>query len=216
MKYKLEKPVHGSIGNEKYQCTIEWRNGLFIADEPATLGGKDVGPDPYTLLLSSLVTCTLVTIKMYMDKKGWEISRVTVNANMYQETIEGKRTTIIDRDIIFPEETEEEQKTKLFEMAQNCPISKILSGDIHVRTFQFKNGDVEKKLKYTNDEITVVWKPEFCQHAARCWKELPEVFDYNKRPWINPNGATSEEIIKQINKCPSGALTYHLNSKGEK
>jgi putative redox protein len=216
MKYKLEKPVHGSIGNEKYQCTIEWRNGLFIADEPATLGGKDVGPDPYTLLLSSLVTCTLVTIKMYMDKKGWEISRVTVNANMYQETIEGKRTTIIDRDIIFPEETEEEQKTKLFEMAQNCPISKILSGDIHVRTFQFKNGDVEKKLKYTNDEITVVWKPEFCQHAARCWKELPEVFDYNKRPWINPNGATSEEIIRQINKCPSGALSYHLNSKEEK
>ena len=69
MKYKLEKPVQGTIGNEKYQCTIEWRNGKFISDEPETIGGKDSGPDPYTLLLSSLASCKLITLRMYIDRK---------------------------------------------------------------------------------------------------------------------------------------------------
>ncbi|MBI1782653.1 MAG: hypothetical protein HYR66_15020 [Sphingobacteriales bacterium] len=50
MQYKLEKPVHGTIGTEKYKCVVEWRNGKFIADEPENNGGKDEGPDPYTLL----------------------------------------------------------------------------------------------------------------------------------------------------------------------
>ena len=48
MKYKMDKPVTGSIGIEKYQSTIEWRNGKFFADEPPDIGGKDTGPDPYT------------------------------------------------------------------------------------------------------------------------------------------------------------------------
>ena len=54
MKYKLDEPVHVVAEQEKYQCTVEWRNGKFIAYEPAVIGGKDTGPDPYTLLLSSL------------------------------------------------------------------------------------------------------------------------------------------------------------------
>src|SRR4030095_1893589 len=76
MKYKLEKPIHATIGNEKYQCAIEWRNGKFIADEPVMSGGKDSGPDPYALLLSSLASCALITMRMYIDRKGWDISEV--------------------------------------------------------------------------------------------------------------------------------------------
>src|SRR5436190_23948602 len=100
MDYKFEKPVHGIIGNEKYQCTIEWRNGKFIADEPVTSGGKDSGPDPYTLLLSSLASCTLITMRIFIDNKGWDIPNIAVKINYYQETKNEKTITIIDREII--------------------------------------------------------------------------------------------------------------------
>lgn len=216
MHYKFEKPVHGILGNEKYQCTIEWRNGKFIADEPVTSGGKDTGPDPYTLLLSSVASCTLITMRMYIDRKGWNIPQIAVNANLYQEVKDGKKLTNIDRDIIFLSPVEEEQKTRLFEIGKQCPISKILENDLIVRSFLFKEGETEKKINYANDEITVVWKPAFCQHSGRCWQQLPEVFDYTKKHWINPNGASSEKIIEQVKKCPSGALSFIYNGKKEK
>src|ERR1041384_7052766 len=109
MQYKFDKPVHGTIGKEKYQCTIEWRNGKIISDEPVTSGGKDTGPDPYALLLSSLASCTLITLRMYVDRKGWNIPEIAVNANMYQETKDAKTITIIDCDINIPGEVEEAQ-----------------------------------------------------------------------------------------------------------
>lgn len=64
MQYKLENPIQGTIGTEKLQCTIEWHNGKFMADQPEMTGGKDTGLDPYALLLSSLASCTLVTMRM--------------------------------------------------------------------------------------------------------------------------------------------------------
>jgi len=70
--------------------------------------------------------------------------------------------------------------------------------------------------EYTNGEITVMWKPAKCIHASFCWKELPEVFDPNKRPWVNMEGASSERIRKQVERCPSGALTYYENKEKQK
>lgn len=147
MEYKFKKPVHSTIGTEKYQCTIEWRNGKFIVDEPETSGGKDTGPDPYTLLLSSLASCTLITMRMYIERKGWDIPNISVNANLYQETKDDRTTTIIDSDIIFLSPVDEEQKLRLQEIAKHCPISKILENDIKMRTSVFKNGEIERKVK---------------------------------------------------------------------
>lgn len=212
MKYKLEEPIHGSIGTEKYQCTIEWRNGKFVADEPESLGGKDTGPDPYTLLLSSLASCKLITLRMYIDRKGWEVARLAINANMYQETKEEITTTIIDCDILFLSPVSDEQKLKLQEIANNCPVSKILQGNLKVRVFAFRDGDT-KTIKYANEEITVLWKPEFCQHSTRCWTQLPLVFMPTKRKWIDPNGAPAERIEQQVAKCPSGALVFMRNKE---
>ena len=58
-----------------------------------------------------------------------------------------------------------------------------------------------------NDKISVLWKPELCQHSTRCWKLLPLVFNPKLKKWINPDGASPEEIENQVRKCPSGALT---------
>lgn len=139
MQHKLALPVRGMIGTAKYQCTIKWRNGKFIADEPPTSGGEDQGPDPYTLLLSSLVTCTLVTLRMYIDRKGWAIPEIRVNANLSLEKKEELLHTIIDRDISFPDSiTDAEQKKKLLQIAKSCPVSRLLEGQIRVRSFMLK------------------------------------------------------------------------------
>ena len=65
--------------------------------------------------------------------------------------------------------------------------------------------------EYSNGEITIVWQPELCMHAGECLAHLPEVFDPEKRPWVNPHGASTERIIAQIETCPSGALSYRWN-----
>lgn len=63
---------------------------------------------------------------------------------------------------------------------------------------------------YTKDDLTVTWIPKQCIHSTRCWKGLIGVFNPKERPWINMDGATKEAIMEQVEKCPSGALTYEL------
>ena len=66
--------------------------------------------------------------------------------------------------------------------------------------------------EYTNGEVTIVWEQEKCKHAANCVKYLPNVYKPKENPWINPNNATTQEIINQVKTCPSGALTHYINS----
>lgn len=74
---------------------------------------------------------------------------------------------------------------------------------------------MEKEIvkEYTNGAITIVWKPKLCIHSANCVNGLPEVFDIKKKPWINAEGAASEQIEAQVKKCPSGALSYYWNEE---
>jgi len=72
--------------------------------------------------------------------------------------------------------------------------------------------DITKK--YSNGEITIIWKPATCIHSTVCWKGeqgLLDVFNPAEKPWIKPQAATSDRIIGQIKKCPSGALSFYYN-----
>ncbi len=70
--------------------------------------------------------------------------------------------------------------------------------------------------EYKSGDITVVWKPRLCIHSEICVKTLPEVYRPLEKPWINPDNASAEELMKQIDRCPSAALTYYTGSKNEK
>lgn len=71
----------------------------------------------------------------------------------------------------------------------------------------------EKVKEYSNGKITVVWKPTLCIHSAKCVAGLPEVFRPKEKPWIRVGEASTDELIVQINRCPSGALTYYENDQ---
>ncbi|WP_312793363.1 OsmC family protein [Sphingobacterium sp.] len=134
MKYILENPVSGHIEEQKYKTTIQWRNGEFITDEPEKLGGKDLGPDPYTLLISSLVSCTLATLRMYIDKKGLNIHDIKVSSNMYLRIEKEQVITYFDRDISFGQALNIEIMERLKQIAEACPISKILKSNAIINT----------------------------------------------------------------------------------
>ncbi len=65
-------------------------------------------------------------------------------------------------------------------------------------------------IEYSNEEITILWKPSLCKHTGICVKTLPQVYNPRERPWIKMDNATTEQLIGQIKKCPSGALSYKL------
>ena len=69
--------------------------------------------------------------------------------------------------------------------------------------------------RYSNDDITVVWKPDACIHSTLCWKGLAAVFNPRNKPWIEMSGAETAAIIAQVEKCPSGALSWYKNSEAE-
>ena len=129
----LENNITGKIGAQKYLCTISWRNGTFVMDEPESIEGKDLGPDPYSTLLASLAGCTLSTLRMYIDRKSWDIPEINISLNLAQEN-NPELTTTISRTITFSNTIEEDIKNRLLIIAEKCPVSKILKNNILINT----------------------------------------------------------------------------------
>ncbi|MEN9335685.1 MAG: hypothetical protein RLZZ500_672 [Bacteroidota bacterium] len=133
MKKLLENDIIGSISTQLYRCTIQWRNGQMVMDEPESLGGQDLGPDPYTTLLASLAGCTLSTLRMYIDRKGWDVPVFAVTLNMEQEQTP-ELVTHISRVLTFPDGVDQEIQQRLLVIAEKCPVSKILENKIEIHT----------------------------------------------------------------------------------
>jgi putative redox protein len=137
MKNLFEEDITGSTSEESPLTKITWRNGMFIMDEPPALGGTDAGPDPFTLLLASLTGCTLSTLKMYIARKGWSIPDIKVTSNIHQQAEIGKEdslVTTIHRTLTFPDNISEEQRLRLQEIAEKCPIAKLLKNKVLINT----------------------------------------------------------------------------------
>ena len=114
-------------------------NHKLITDEPVEAGGDDVGPDPYTLLLAALGTCTSMTVMLYARRKAWPVKRVIVrlqqkrvHANDCQDCGDDAEGYLhrIERAVSFEGELTTEQLERLQEVAQKCPVHKTLSSKI--------------------------------------------------------------------------------------
>ncbi len=112
----------------------------LVADEPESHGGGDTGPSPYDLLLAGLGACTAMTIRMYAGRKKWPLDKVDVilrHAKLHAEDCDGCETKEgkidrIDREIILEGDLDEEQRAKLLEIANKCPVHRTLHSEIHV------------------------------------------------------------------------------------
>ena len=124
--------IVGSISANRQQVELEWRAGTFLIDEPRFNGGQDLGPDPFTLVLSGLVGCTLTTLRMYIRRKEWDIQDITVAVNIMQEP--EPFLTTIHREIVIRDAATDEQRDKLLYIAKHCPVARLLEGDLVIDT----------------------------------------------------------------------------------
>jgi putative redox protein len=117
------------------------RDHRWKADEPAPFG-TDIGPSPYELLLASLGACTSMTLRLYAQRKGMDLQRITVRLKHYRihaedclecETKEGMLDRI-DREIQLTGNLDEAQKQRLLEIAERCPVHRTLTSEINIRT----------------------------------------------------------------------------------
>lgn len=73
-----------------------------------------------------------------------------------------------------------------------------------------------KTKEYSNGDVTVVWEAKKCIHSGICVKGSPSVFQPDERPWVKIDGASTEEIVHTVKKCPSGALSFYMNNEEDK
>jgi uncharacterized OsmC-like protein len=123
-----------------YQTRIDTGDLALIGDEPIEAGGDGLGPNPYELLLAALGQCTVLTILLYARRKGWPVEGVSVRANherlVVTEEIDGelirKKVERIVQEIVLQGNLDEDQRTRLIEIAGKCPVHRTLTGDLEI------------------------------------------------------------------------------------
>ncbi|CAN5839053.1 OsmC family protein [soil metagenome] len=129
-------PVSIHIGQGFY-TEITANGHTMVADEPASVGGTNEGPDPYDYLMGALGSCTAMTLRLYADRKGWPLESVTVrlkHGKIYAEDCGNCETETgkidrIEREIEVEGDLSDEQRTKLLDIAEKCPVHRTLTSE---------------------------------------------------------------------------------------
>ncbi len=118
-----------------YAQTIRSGHHSLTADEPGSAGGTDTGPAPYALVLAGLGACTAITLRMYAQRKGWELGTIHVDLRLYKDG--GGDAARIERFIRFGGDAtalSDEQRAKLLEIADKTPVTKTIRAGAPIET----------------------------------------------------------------------------------
>ncbi|MCU0382520.1 MAG: OsmC family protein [Cyclobacteriaceae bacterium] len=122
--------VTAHIATKAFTTKLIANGHTLIADEPLNLGGKNLGPTPGDYLRMALASCTAITLRMYANRKNWDLKEIQVDVNTSQADGE----TLFARSIELIGTLDEEQRTRLLQVANACPVHKALSGTIQIST----------------------------------------------------------------------------------
>lgn len=118
-----------------YSTDILAGNHQVKSDEPVDHGGNDEGPTAHQMLLASLGACTAITIRMYANRKQWDLRSITIELNMEKVISEGTEKTVIFRKLKFEGTLDDEQNKRLLFIADKCPVHKTLTGPVEIKEF---------------------------------------------------------------------------------
>ncbi len=127
----------------KLQVEIKAGAHTVRSDEPVISGGEDTGPDPYALLLASLAACRIITTQMYARRKGWPLENVEISMSTHKvhardcedcESDPDARVDIIETEIRFLGPLDQDQKDRLIEISEKCPVHRTLTNETKIRT----------------------------------------------------------------------------------
>jgi putative redox protein len=125
-----------TIGKDVYKTELQSRTHTVIADEPFDAGGKDLGPRPGDFIRMGLASCTAITLRMYADRKNWDVSKIHVSVS--NGPFDGK--TAYDTSVEIEGNVTEEQRGRLLQIAKLCPVHKALTNPIEINTSLSVNG----------------------------------------------------------------------------
>ncbi|MEA2125005.1 MAG: putative redox protein [Solirubrobacteraceae bacterium] len=117
-----------AVRKGKFEHEVRVREHRVIADEPEDAGGRDLGPSPEELLAAALASCTAITMQMYAERKGWDLTGAEVDCD-YQPAERG-RPTCFELILRMPESLTDEQVERLTVIAAKCPIHRTLEGEV--------------------------------------------------------------------------------------
>ena len=125
--------VAEDTGHGGLQILISAGPARFVADEPVSLGGLDLGPTPHDLVSAGLAACTTQTLRLYAKRKGWALGAVEVRVS-HRRDISMTPVDIFDRTITLGGPLDEEQRQRLLEIAEKCPVHRMLAAGATVST----------------------------------------------------------------------------------
>jgi putative redox protein len=124
--------ISAKLGSADFLMTLRNDSHTWHADEPIEIGGTNQGPNPYELMLSSLSSCSAITMKMYANRKEWPLEGVNIQCDLVKDEPNSPNRIVRKIELLGP--LDEDQKKRLLQIADLCPVHKMLSAGVNIQS----------------------------------------------------------------------------------